>query len=39
MSADLRYAEAPPSEVEWEELLVRYELGPRALRIALDGPR
>ncbi|MFL5542597.1 MAG: hypothetical protein ACJ8J0_26670 [Longimicrobiaceae bacterium] len=27
---------APPSEVEWEELLVRYELAPRALRIALD---
>jgi hypothetical protein len=27
---------APPSEVEWEELLVRYELGPRALRAALD---
>ena len=26
----------PPSEVEWEELLVRYELGPRALRAALD---
>ena len=32
----LVYAAAPPSEVEWEELLVRYELAPRALRIALD---
>ena len=31
------YPAAPPSEVEWEELLVRYELGPRALRSALDG--
>jgi hypothetical protein len=30
------YPVAPPSEVEWEELLVRYELGPRALRAALD---
>jgi hypothetical protein len=30
------YPAAPPSEVEWEELLVRYELAPRALRIALD---
>jgi hypothetical protein len=27
---------APPSEVEWEELLVRYELTPRALRAALE---
>jgi len=26
----------PPSEVEWEELLVRYEIAPRALRAALD---
>lgn len=33
----LVYAAAPPSEVEWEELLVRYELASRALRIALDG--
>lgn len=37
------YPAAPPSEVEWEELLVRYELTPRALRVALedgelDGP-
>lgn len=30
------YLDAPESEVEWEELLVRYELGPRALRVALD---
>jgi hypothetical protein len=30
------YPAAPPSEVEWEELLVRYELTPRALRAALD---
>jgi len=30
------YPAAPPSEVEWEELLVRYELAPRALRIAVD---
>lgn len=36
MSVYALYAEAPPSEVEWEELLVRYELGPRALRAALD---
>ena len=38
------YAARPLSEVEWEELLVRYELTPRALRVALDdgdpaGPR
>ena len=26
----------PPSEVEWEELLVRLEIAPRALRIAID---
>jgi hypothetical protein len=37
------YPASPPSEVEWEELLVRYELTPRALRVALedgdaDGP-
>jgi hypothetical protein len=31
------HAVAPPSEVEWEDLLVRYELGPRALRVALEG--
>lgn len=30
------FAERPPSEVEWEDLLVRYELGPRALAVALD---
>ncbi|HEV7588679.1 MAG TPA: hypothetical protein VGO40_11250 [Longimicrobium sp.] len=36
MSVYAIYAEAPASEVEWEELLVRYELGPRALRAALD---
>lgn len=30
------YPAVPPSEVEWEDLLVRYELGPRALRAALD---
>jgi hypothetical protein len=36
MNVHVIYAEAPPSEVEWEELLVRYELGPRALRVALD---
>ena len=35
MSVSL-YPAAPPSEVEWEELLVRYELTPRALRAALD---
>jgi hypothetical protein len=32
------YAEMPPSEPEWEDLLVRYEIAPRALRVALaDG--
>ena len=36
MSVYTPFAEAPPSEVEWEDLLVRYELGPRALRVALD---
>ena len=30
------HPEAPPSEVEWEDLLVRVELAPRALRLALD---
>lgn len=29
-------AARPASEMEWEDLLVRYEIGPRALRIALD---
>jgi hypothetical protein len=36
VSAHAVHPELPPSEVEWEELLVRYELGPRALRAALD---
>jgi hypothetical protein len=30
------YPERPPSEVEWEELLVRLEIAPRALRIAVE---
>jgi hypothetical protein len=30
------FAALPPSEVEWEDLLVRYELAPRAVRLALD---
>ena len=29
-------APRPPSEVEWEELLVRLEITPRALRLAVD---
>lgn len=29
-------AARPPSEVEWEELLVRLEITPRALRLAVD---
>lgn len=36
MNAYESYPAAPLSEVEWEELLVRYELGPRALRVALE---
>jgi len=36
MNAYDSYPAAPPSEVEWEDLLVRYELGPRALRIAIE---
>ena len=36
MSVYADHPAMPPSEVEWEELLVRYELGPRALRTALD---
>ena len=37
------FAARPASEMEWEDLLVRYEIGPRALRFALadgeaDGP-
>jgi N-acetylmuramic acid 6-phosphate etherase len=30
------YPERPPSEVEWEELLQRLELAPRALRFAVE---
>jgi hypothetical protein len=37
MSADPRALPAePPSEVEWEELLLRIEIGPRALRLAVE---
>ena len=36
MSNPIVFMQRPPSEIEWEELLVRYEIGPRALRIALD---
>lgn len=36
MSAPVVAAARPASEMEWEDLLVRYEIGPRALRIALD---
>lgn len=36
MSAPVAVAARPASEMEWEDLLVRYEIGPRALRIALD---
>jgi hypothetical protein len=34
------FPERPPSEVEWEDLLVRVELGPRAVAVALEdaGP-
>jgi hypothetical protein len=28
--------ERPPSEVEWEDLLVRVEIAPRALRVAVE---
>ena len=28
--------ERPPSEVEWEELLVKLDIAPRALRVAVD---
>jgi hypothetical protein len=31
-----RFLAAPASEVEWEELLVRYELTPRVVRTLLD---
>jgi hypothetical protein len=30
------FAVRPASEMEWEDLLVRYEIGPRALGFALD---
>jgi len=34
-----RFPERPPSEVEWEELLVKYEIAPRAVRLAVgDAP-
>ena len=36
MKAYDEFPARPASEVEWEELLVRYEIGPRALRAALD---
>lgn len=36
-SADPRtLAARPPSEVEWEDLLVRVEIAPRALRVAVE---
>ncbi|HEX9937187.1 MAG TPA: hypothetical protein VGB15_08685 [Longimicrobium sp.] len=43
MSTAAGFAGRPASEMEWEDLLVRYEIGPRALRFALadgdaDGP-
>lgn len=31
-----RFPERPPSEVEWEELLVKYEIAPRALAVAVS---
>lgn len=31
-----RFPAHPPSEVEWEELLARMEIAPRALRLAVD---
>ncbi|HEX6370807.1 MAG TPA: hypothetical protein VF006_17955 [Longimicrobium sp.] len=37
MTADPRTLPArPPSEVEWEDLLVRLEIMPRALRVAIE---
>jgi hypothetical protein len=36
MSTPVVAAARPASEMEWEDLLVRYEIGPRALRLALD---
>jgi hypothetical protein len=38
MTVPVVHAARPASEMEWEDLLVRYEIAPRALRIALsDG--
>jgi hypothetical protein len=37
VSAPHVFAALPPSEVEWEDLLVRYELAPKAVRLALDA--
>ena len=34
-----RFPAHPPSEVEWEELLARMEIAPRALRLAVDDSR
>ena len=31
-----QFPERPPSEVEWEDLLVRLEIVPRALRLAVE---
>jgi hypothetical protein len=36
MSSPADFPSRPPSEIEWEELLVHYEIGPRALRIAVE---
>jgi hypothetical protein len=30
------FPERPPSEVEWEEILLRVDIAPRALRVAID---
>ncbi|NNC30133.1 hypothetical protein HKM21_12730 [Longimicrobium terrae] len=30
------FPERPPSEVEWEDILLRVEIAPRALRVAID---
>jgi hypothetical protein len=32
----LSFPELPPTEVEWEELLLRIEIGPRALAVAME---
>jgi hypothetical protein len=34
--APFTFAARPPSEVEWEDLLVRLEITPRALRLAVE---